>query len=161
MFARSQQLSAPLVLPMLASTLSVGILASIFLLPPPRATLSLPQLLLQGALDLTLAACIHIVTVTAIWRLIHEYIEPPCGTLALHIWAAVLWLPLIVTLSAERSLWISCIIPWACANAITFLNLWSTLPAEDAPGRRSCAFCFCRRPRLPCGEPCCPGASRS
>ena len=65
MFARSQQLSAPLVLPMLASTLSVGILASIFLLPPPRATLSLPQLLLQGALDLTLAACIHLVTVTA------------------------------------------------------------------------------------------------
>ena len=132
MFARSQQqLSAPLVLPMLASMLSVGILASIFFLPPPQATLSLRQLLLKCSLDITIAACIHVATVLSIWRLIREYVEPSCGTLAIHIWAAVLWLPLVTTLSAERSLWISCIVPWACANAITFLNLWSGLAPLD------------------------------
>jgi hypothetical protein len=43
------------------------------------------------------------------------------------------WLPLIITLSAERSLWISCFVPWASANAITFLNLWSKLPQDDEP----------------------------
>lgn len=132
MLARSQQqLSDPLILPMLASILSVGVIASIFILPPPRATLSLQQLLLKGALDISIAACIHVVTVVSIWRLIREYVEPSCGTLAIHIWAVVLWLPLVTTLRAERSLWISCIIPWACANAITFLNLWSGPPPQD------------------------------
>lgn len=132
MLARSQQqLSAPLILPMLASILSVGVIASIFMLPPPRATLSLQQLLLKGALDITIAACIHVATVLSIWRLIREYVEPSCGTIAIHIWAAVMWLPLVTMLSAERSLWISCIIPWASANAITFLNLWSGLSPQD------------------------------
>lgn len=132
MFARSQQISSPLVLPMLASILTTSIIASIFLLPPSRPTLNLQQLLLRAAFDLTIAACIHVVTVWSIWRLIRDYVEPSVGTLAVHIWAVVVWLPLITTLSAERSLWISCIIPWAFANAITFLNLWSKLP-QDQP----------------------------
>ena len=131
MFARSQQISSPLLLPMLASILTTSIIASIFILPPSRVTLSLQQLLLRAAFDLTIAACIHVVTVWSIWRLIREYVEPSAGTLAVHIWAAVVWLPLITTLSAERSLWISCIVPWAFANAITFLNLWSKLPQDD------------------------------
>jgi hypothetical protein len=77
--------------------------------------------------------CIHVVTVWSIWRLIREYVEPSVGTLTVHIWAVVVWLPLITTLTAERSLWISCIIPWALANAITFLNLWSQFPQDDEP----------------------------
>ena len=123
MFTRSQQISSPLVLPMLASILTTGIIASIFILPPSRVTFSLQQLLLRAAFDLTIAACIHVVTVWSIWRLIREYVEPSAGTLAVHIWAVVVWLPLITILSAERSLWISCIVPWAFANAIPFLNL--------------------------------------
>jgi hypothetical protein len=133
MFARAQQISSPLVLPMIGSILTTSVLASIFLLPPLRATLNLQQLLLRAAFALIMAACIHVVTVWSIWRLIREYVEPSAGTLAVHIWAAVVWLPLITTLCAERSLWISCIIPWAFANAITFLNLWSRLPQKDEP----------------------------
>jgi hypothetical protein len=133
MFARSQQVSSPLVLPMLGSILTTSIIASILILPPSRPTLSFQQLLLRAAFDLTVAICIHVVTVWSIWRLIREYVEPSVGTLTVHIWAAVVWLPLITTLTAERSLWISCIVPWAFANAITFLNLWSTLPQDDEP----------------------------
>jgi hypothetical protein len=133
MFARSQQVSSPLVLPMLGSVLTTSIIASILLLPPSRPTLSFQQLLLRAAFDLTIAVCIHGVTVWSIWQLIREYVEPSIGTLTVHIWAVVVWLPLIATLTAERSLWISCIVPWAFANAITFLNLWSNLPQDDDP----------------------------
>ena len=133
MFARSQQASSPLVLPMLGSILTTGIISSILILPPPRPTLSFQQLLLRASFDLTIAVCIHVVTVWCIWRLIREYVEPSVGTLSVHIWAVVVWLPLITTLTAERSLWISCIVPWAFANAITFLNLWSELRHEDEP----------------------------
>jgi hypothetical protein len=133
MFARSQQISSPLLLPMLGSILTTSVVASIFILPPSRATLSLQQLFLGAAFDLILAVCIHVVTVWSIWRLIREYVEPSAGTLVVHIWAVVVWLPLITTLSAERSLWISCFVPWAFANAITFLNLWSKLPQDDEP----------------------------
>jgi hypothetical protein len=133
MFERSQQISSPLLLPMLGSILSTGIIASILILPPSQPTLSLQQLLLRSALDLTIAACIHIVTVWSIWRLIREYVEPSVGTLTVHIWAVTVWLPLITTLTAERSHWISCIVPWAIANAVTFLNLWSNLPQDDEP----------------------------
>jgi hypothetical protein len=116
---------------MLGSILATSVIASIFLLPPLRATLSLQELLLRAAFDLIMAACIHVVTVWSIWRVIREYVEPSAGTLAVHIWAAVVWLPLIITLSAERSFWVSCIVPWAFANAVTFLNLWSRLPQSD------------------------------
>ena len=133
MFARSQQISSPLILPMLGSILATSIIASILILPPSRPTLSFQQLLLRAAFDLTIAVCIHVVTVWSIWRLIREYVEPSVGTLTVHIWAVVVWLPLITTLTAERSLWISCIVPWAFANAITFLNLWSTLPQDEEP----------------------------
>jgi hypothetical protein len=130
---RSQQISSPLLLPMLGSILSTGIIASILILPPSQPTLSFQELLLRSALDLTIAACIHIVTVWSIWRLIREYVEPSVGTLTIHIWAVTVWLPLITTLTAERSFWISCIVPWAIANAVTFLNLWSNLPQDDEP----------------------------
>src|ERR1700761_1031145 len=133
MLARAQQVSSPLVLPMLGSVLATSIIASLLILPPSRPTLSFQQLLLRAAFDLTIAACIHIVTVWSIWRLIREYVEPSVGTLTVHIWAVVVWLPLITMLTAERSLWISCIIPWAFANAVTFLNLWSQLPQDDEP----------------------------
>lgn len=133
MFTRSQQISSPLLLPLLGSILTTGVIASIFLLPPARPTLSLQQLLLRAALDLTVAACIHVVTVWTIWRLVREYLEPSAGVLAIHIWAAVAWLPLITILNAERSLWISCVVPWAFANALIFLNLWSALRQEDEP----------------------------
>ncbi len=133
MFARSQQISSPLALPMLGSILTTSIIASILILPPSRPTLSFQQLLLRAVFDLTIAVCIHVVTVWSIWRLIREYVEPSVGTLTVHIWAVVVWLPLITTLTAERSLWISCIVPWAFANAITFLNLWSKLPQEEEP----------------------------
>jgi hypothetical protein len=133
MFARSQQISSPLLLPMLGSILTTSVIASIFILPPSRATLSLQQLFLGAAFDLIIAVCIHVVTVWSIWRLIREYVEPSAGTLVVHIWAVVVWLPLITTLSAERSLWISCFVPWAFANAITFLNLWSKRPQDDEP----------------------------
>lgn len=133
MFTRSQQISSPLLLPLLGSILTTSVIATIFLLPPSRPTLSLQQLLLRAALDLTVAACIHVVTVWTIWRLVREYLEPSAGTLAIHIWAAVAWLPLITILSAERSLWISCVVPWAFANAIIFLNLWSALRQDDEP----------------------------
>jgi hypothetical protein len=133
MFDRSQQISSPLVLPMLGSIFTTSIIASILILPPSRPTLSLQQLLLRTAFDLTIAVCIHVATVWCIWRLIREYVEPSVGTLTVHIWAVVVWTPLITTLTAERSLWISCIVPWAFANAITFLNLWSTLPQDEEP----------------------------
>jgi hypothetical protein len=131
MFTRAQQISSPLVLPMLGSILASSIIASIFLLPPTRAMLSLQQLLLRAALYLAIIVCIHVVTVWSIWRLIREYVEPSAGTLVVHVWAAVVWLPLITTLDAERSLWISCIVPWAFANGVTFLNLWSKLSQEE------------------------------
>jgi hypothetical protein len=133
MFARSQQVSSPLVLPMLGSVLATSIIASHVFLPPSRPTLSFQQLLLRTAFELTIAVCIHVATVLSIWRLIRDYVEPSVGTLTVHIWAVVVWLPLITTLTAERSLWISCIVPWAFANAITFLNLWSKLPQDDEP----------------------------
>jgi hypothetical protein len=133
MLARAQQVSSPLVLPMLGSILTTSIIASLLILPPSRPTLSFQQLLLRAAFDLTIAVCIHVVTVWSIWRLIRDYVEPSVGTLTVHIWAVVVWLPLITTLTAERSLWISCIIPWAFANAVTFLNLWSQCPQDDEP----------------------------
>ena len=133
MFAHSKQISSPLVLPMLGSILTTSVIASIVVLPPLGATLSLQQLLLRTAFALTITACIHVVTVWSIWRLIREYVEPSAGTLAVHIWAVVVWLPLITTLGAEASFWISCIVPWAFANGITFLNLWSDLSREDDP----------------------------
>jgi hypothetical protein len=133
MLARAQQVSSPLVLPMLGSILTTSIIASLLILPPSRPTLSFQQLLIKAAFDLTIAVCIHVVTVWSIWRLIREYVEPSVGTLTVHIWAVVVWLPLITTLTAERSLWISCIIPWAFANAITFLNLWSQFPQDEEP----------------------------
>jgi hypothetical protein len=46
MFARSQQVSSPLLLPMVGSILAASVGASIFFLPPTRATLSLQQLFL-------------------------------------------------------------------------------------------------------------------
>jgi hypothetical protein len=133
MFERSQQINSPLLLPMLGSILCTGIIASIVALPPSSATLTAKQLLIRTTFDLFVAACIHFVTVWSIWRLIRDYLEPSAGTLVIHIWAIVVWLPLITTLGAERSLWISCIVPWTCANAITFLNLWSRLPQDDDP----------------------------
>jgi hypothetical protein len=133
MFSRFQQISSPLLLPMLGSILTVSVIATIFLVPPSRPTLSLPQLILGAACEIIIAACIHAVTVWCIWQLVREYVEPSAGMLVIHIWAAVVWLPLIATLGAERSVWISCFIPWAFANGITFLNLWTKLPAEDEP----------------------------
>lgn len=133
MFTRSQQLSSPLLLPMLASAIAVSAIASIFLLPPVKATFGLQQLFLRAAFDLAIVGCIHVVTVWSIWRLVSEYIEPSAGTLVVHIWAAVVWLPLIATLSAERSLWVSCIVPWAFANAVTFLNLWGQPSEQNEP----------------------------
>src|ERR1700733_13071680 len=133
MFSPSQQISSPLMLPMLGSILTTSIIASLLILPPSRPTLSFQQLLLRAGFELTIAVCIHVATVLSIWRLIRDYVEPSVGTLTVHIWAVVVWLPLITTLTAERSLWISCIVPWAFANAITFLNLWSKLPQDDEP----------------------------
>ncbi len=131
MFARSQQISSPLLLPVVGSVLTTGLIASLLVVRPLESTLSVQQLLLRAAADLTLAACVHAVTVWAIWRLIREYVEPSAGTLSVHVWAVVVWLPLIVMLSADRSLWLSCIVPWAFANAVTFLNLWSEPGAVD------------------------------
>jgi hypothetical protein len=130
MFARYQQLSSPLLLPMLGSILTVSVISTIFLLPPSSATLSFPQLFLEAAFDLLIAASVHTITAWSLWRLIREYIEPSGGTLVVHIWAAVVWLPLITTLNAEHSVWISGFVPWAFANAVAFLNLWSKLPQE-------------------------------
>ncbi len=133
MFARSQQISSPLLLPLIGSIVTTSVILSVCLSLPTKPTLNMQQLLLRVALDLTIAACIHLVTVWTIWRLVREYIEPGVGSLVIHIWAAVAWLPLIATLGAERSLWISCIVPWACSNAIVFLNLWSATPENDEP----------------------------
>ena len=133
MLERSQQISSPLLLPLLGSIISTGVIGSVLILPPSLPTLGFPELLLRSALDLTIAAGIHIVTVWSIWRLIREYVEPSVDILTIHIWSATVWLPLITTLTAERSLWISCVIPWATANAVTFLNIWSSLPQPDEP----------------------------
>jgi hypothetical protein len=133
MFERPEQISSPLLLPMLGSILSTGIIASLLILPPPLPTLTFGGLLLQSALDLAIAACSHFLTVWSIWRLIRDYVEPSVGTLVLHVWAVTVWLPLVITLTAERSLWISCVVPWAVANAVTFLNLWSSLPQDNEP----------------------------
>ena len=80
------------------------LLPPFFILPPSRATLSLQQLLLRGAFDLILVACIHVVTVCSIRRLIREYVEPSAGILAVHLGAVVVCIPLIISLNAERSL---------------------------------------------------------
>src|ERR1700761_1495802 len=132
MLERSQQISAPLILPLFGSILATGTIAAILIRPPLLPKLTVEELLLRSALDLTIVACIHIVTVWFIWRLIREYVEPSVGILTIHIWSATMWLPLITTLTA-RSFWISCIVPWAVANAVTFLNLWSSLPQDDKP----------------------------
>jgi len=94
--------------------------------------------LLRATFDLTIAACVHIATVWSIWRLIREYVEPSVGILVVHIWATVVWVPLISILNAERSLWIACIVPWTLANGVTFLNLWSCL-AHDADSEAAAA----------------------
>src|ERR1700761_336916 len=133
MIGRYQQLSSPLLLPMLGSILTVSVIATVFLLPPSRPTLSFSELFLGAAIKIIIAACIHAITVWCIWRMISEYLEPSAGTLVVHIWAAVVWLPLIVTLGAERSVWISCFVPWAFANGVTFLNLWTRIPQDDEP----------------------------
>ncbi len=77
MFARSQQISSPLLLPVVGSILTTGLIASLLVVRPLGSTLSLQQLLLRAALDLTMAACVHAVTVWTIWRLIRVAWE--CG----------------------------------------------------------------------------------
>lgn len=39
------------------------------------------QLLLRAALDLVIAACVHVATVWTTWRLLRKYIEPTLGQL--------------------------------------------------------------------------------
>jgi len=129
-------------LPLIGSILTTGIILSVGLSLPSKPTLNMQQLFLRAALDLAIAACIHVVTVWTIWRLVREYLEPGAGSLVIHIWAAVAWLPLIATLSAESSLWVSCIVPWASANAMIFLNLWSATPQEDEPEITSTPLLF-------------------
>ena len=91
MFARSQQqLSSPLILPMFASIVSVSVIASVLMLPPPTAILRLQQLIWKGALDIIIAACLPAATVFSIWRLVRDYVKPTISTLAVQIWAVVL-----------------------------------------------------------------------
>ena len=124
MFTRSNQISSPMLLPLIGSILATSVAVTLILVPPSRPSLSLAQLFLRAAIDLTIAACIHLATVWAIWRLIREYLHAPVSLLMLHIWAAIVWLPLVSLLHAEHSLWLCCIVPWACANAIIYLALW-------------------------------------
>jgi len=59
MFARSQQISSPLILPMLGSILATSVIASILILPPSRQR-SICNSYYCGQRSISHRCCIHV-----------------------------------------------------------------------------------------------------
>jgi len=128
----TSQTLAPVTLPLLGSLLLTGAVAYLFCTLPPRPSLTLLSLLGSAFLYVLLAAVVHALTAWAICRVFREHIEIPFRPLILGFWMSPAWLPLLVLLIKEHSIWVAFVPPLISIFAALFLMRWKSSVDKQA-----------------------------
>jgi hypothetical protein len=121
----------------LAGSLVVTAAVVAFVCTPPRGDLhSWTAIFSRATLYLLVAACVHALAVWGICRVRNESEEaelPLIWTLIWAAWIAVVWLPLVALLTAERSPWVALVLPLTAVFA-TLLLKWRAAQVEGEDG---------------------------
>ena len=132
MAEETSQTLAPVTLPLLGSLLLTGAVAYLFCTLPARPSLTWLSLLGSAFLYVLLAAAVHALAVWAICRVFREHIEIPFRPLILGFWMAPAWLPLLVLLIKEHSIWVAFVPPLISVFAALFLMRWKSNVEKQA-----------------------------
>ena len=126
MAEETSQTLAPVTLPLLGSLLLTGAVAYLFCTLPARPSLTWLDLLGSAFVYVLLAAAVHALAVWAICRVFREHIEIPFRPLILGFWMAPAWLPLLVLLIKEHSIWVAFVPALISIFAALFLMRWKS-----------------------------------
>ncbi len=96
-------------LPLATSLLVTSTVLTFSSVFPLHPSLSWPQLVALTLLYLSISAAVHSSVVWGVCRLFREHIQQPTWELAIRSWVSVAWVPLLVLLDKEKSLW-SCVV---------------------------------------------------
>lgn len=132
MAEETSQTLAPVTLPLLGSLLLTGAVAYLFCTLPARPSLTWLSLLGSAFLYVLLAATVHALAVWVICRVFREHIEIPFRPLILGFWMAPAWLPLLVLLIKEHSIWVAFVPPLISIFAALFLMRWKSSVEKQA-----------------------------
>ena len=132
MAEETSQTLAPVTLPLLGSLLLTGAVAYLFCTLPARPSLTWLSLLGSAFLYVLLAAAVHALAVWAICRVFREHIEIPFRPLILGFWMSPAWLPLMVLLIKEHSIWVAFVPPLISVFAVLFLMRWKSNVEKQA-----------------------------
>lgn len=132
MAEETSQTLAPVTLPLLGSLLLTGAVAYLFCTLPARPSLTWLALLGSAFSYVLLAATVHALAVWAICRVFREHIEIPFRPLILGFWMAPAWLPLLVLLIKEHSIWVALVPPLISIFAALFLMRWKSSVEKQA-----------------------------
>ena len=132
MAEETSQTLAPVTLPLLGSLLLTGAVAYLFCTLPARPSLTWLSLLGSAFFYVLLAAAVHLFAVWVICRLFREHIEVPIRPLVLGFWMSPAWLPLMVLLFKEHSVWVVLVPPLISVYAVLFLVRWKSNVVKQA-----------------------------
>ncbi|SEG61801.1 hypothetical protein SAMN05421819_3839 [Bryocella elongata] len=145
--AAARQRSLPLAWPLGVSGVATALVAGFVCSPPSHKLHSWGQIVSLATAYVLLAAAVHAIAVWSVCR-VREETETAHWPLILSlIWAAwivVVWLPLLALLTAERSPWVSLIIPVTAIFAALLLRWRSerALPELELPPHKPEALSF-------------------
>lgn len=130
-----------LAVPLIGNLCQVYGLLWFLLRTPPGAILTWPLLLRTAAVFLIITALAHLFALWINRRLFSALAEEPFQTLAFALWPSLVWMPLLVLLQKENSVWIVLLPPLIAISAITALRRWSShQPATAEPRSISTLF---------------------
>ena len=112
--------------------LTYGVVSLLCRTPWP-ASLTWPTLIRTAVVFLLITMVAHVSAVWANRRLFREQIDAPLRLLVFAIWPAVVWLPLLVLLIRQRSVWVLLVLPLISASAVFSLKRWVGSSREPRP----------------------------
>jgi hypothetical protein len=144
----ANEISLPIAWPLAGSLALTAAVVAFVCTPPPTALHSWTQIFTRATIYLLVAGCVHALAVWSVCTVRRENEDkrlPLILPVIWSAWVAVVWLPLISLLTAERSPWVAAILPVTAIFA-TLLLRWGRTQFEtdddDAASFKSQAMPF-------------------
>ncbi len=144
----TEQLSrttASFAVPLIGSLCQTYAALWLFCSTPWPSSLTWPTLLRTAGVFMLVTMAAHAAAVRFNRRLFREQVDAPARLLTFAIWPSVVWLPLLMLLVREESVWVAAVPPLISAAAAFSLKQWlsgvsDTAPASVDPGSISTLF---------------------
>jgi len=115
-----------LALPLMGSLFQTGGVVWLLCRTPMHASLTWRRLVTTALSFLLITIVAHLFAIWSNRRIFREQIDAPAKPLIFAIWPSVVWLPLLVLLIRENSVWMVSVPPMIAASAASSLKSWSS-----------------------------------